>query len=160
MLNARSESNAHRRLITVSPDGATGWSTPQFHPQLLEPICMGTMVRYSTRKHGGKDRLLFANPDNLERAAGKAEPGKNRDRKNVTVKLSYDEGKTWPAGRSVEPGYSGYSDLAVFPDGTILLLYERAAEGAKAFAPDSLTLARFPLAWLTNGADRSSKGGR
>ncbi len=160
MLNARSESAANRRLITVSKDGATGWSTPKFHPQLLEPICMGTMVRYSTSKYGGKDRLLFANPDNLDRATGKAEPGKSRDRKNVTVKLSYDEGTTWPVSRSVEPGYSGYSDLAVLPNGSILLLYEKAADGARAFAPDSLTLAKFPLAWLTNGADASKKGGR
>lgn len=160
MLNARSESAANRRLITVSKDGATGWSTPQFHPQLMEPICMGSMVRYSTRKFGGKDRLLFANPDNLERTGAIAEPGKPRDRKNVTVKLSYDEGKTWPVSRAVEPGYSGYSDLAVLTNGSILLLYEKAADGAKAFQPDSLTLAKFPLAWLTNGADVSKKVAR
>ena len=76
------------------------------------------------------------------------------------MKLSYDEGKTWTVGRSVEPGYSGYSDLAVLSDGSILLLYEKAAGGARAFAPDSLTMAKFPLAWLTNGADVSKKGGR
>jgi len=160
MLNSRSESTANRRLITMSKDGAKGWSTPQFHPQLLEPICMATMVRYSTAKYGGKDRLLFANPDNLEVTGKKAEPGKSRDRKNVTVKLSYDEGKTWPVSRSIEPGFSGYSDLAVMSDGSILLLYEKAPDGARAFAPDSLTLAKFPLAWLTNGADTSKKGGR
>ena len=81
MLNARSESAANRRLITVSKNGATGWSTPRFHPQLLEPICMASMARYSTAKYGGKDRLLFANTNNLEVAGKKAEPGKSRDRK-------------------------------------------------------------------------------
>ncbi len=160
MLNARSESKANRRLITVSKDGAMGWSKPVFHEQLVEPICQATMVRYSTAKFGGKDRLLFANPDNLERTGAAAEPGKSRDRKNVSVKLSYDEGKTWPVSRTVEPGYSGYSDLAVLANGTILLLYEKAADGARAFQPDSLTLAQFPLAWLTKGADRSKKAGR
>lgn len=145
MLNARSESKAHRRLITVSKDGTTNWSKPVFHPDLLEPICMGTMVRLSTRRNGGRDRLLFANPDNLSRADGKVAEGKSRDRKNVTVQLSYDEGKTWPVKRSVDPGASGYSDLAVLPDGTILLLYERGRA--------ALTLARFNLDWLSAGRD-------
>lgn len=158
MLNARSESTANRRLITVSKNGVSGWSTPYFHPQLLEPICMGSMVRYTTAKYDGKDRLLFANPDNLERTGGKAEPGKSSDRKNVTVKLSYDEGKTWPVSRAIEPGYSGYSDLAVLPSGSILLLYEKAGDGARAFQPESLTLAKFPLVWLTSGADVSREG--
>jgi sialidase-1 len=48
----------------------------------------------------------------------------------------------------LEPGYSGYSDLAVLPDGTILCLYERGAS-----RPDFLTLARFNLEWLTDGKD-------
>jgi sialidase-1 len=118
------------------------------------------MVRYSTAKHGGRNRLLFANPDNLEKDGGPGETGKPRDRKNVTVKLSYDEGKKWPVSRTVEAGYSGYSDLAVLANGTILLLYEKAPDGARAFQPDSLTLAKFSLAWLTNGVDASKKAGR
>ena len=40
MLNSRSESKRHRRLVTISPDGATDWSEPRFDEQLLEPICM------------------------------------------------------------------------------------------------------------------------
>ncbi|HUR54816.1 MAG TPA: sialidase family protein, partial [Gemmataceae bacterium] len=37
MLNARSESKANRRLVTISKDGATGWSKPAFDDALLEP---------------------------------------------------------------------------------------------------------------------------
>lgn len=62
MLNARSESKAHRRLVTISKDGATNWSTPKFDDALLEPICMASMVRYSTVNDGGKNRILFATP--------------------------------------------------------------------------------------------------
>jgi sialidase-1 len=148
LLNARTESRAHRRLITISPDGATRWTTPRFDPALVEPICMGALVRHSLAADGGRNRILFANPDNLERATGEATPGRGRDRKLVTVQLSYDEGGTWPLKRVVEPGYSGYSDLAVLPNGEILLLYERSAEGARQFSPVELTLARFNLAWL------------
>ena len=159
MLNVRSESKAHRRLVTVSKDGATGWSTPRFDDALLEPICMASMVRFSLAPEGGKNRILFCNPDNLARADGKEEPGKNRDRKNVSVKLSYDEGQTWPVSKSVEPGPSMYSDIAVTKGGTILCFYGSSGTrpaintGLGAFAGGGLTLARFNLEWLTDGKD-------
>jgi sialidase-1 len=153
MLNARSESKANRRLTTVSKDGATGWSTPAFDDALLEPICMAGLVRYSTLKNGNRNRILFSNPHNLERSDGKNVPGMPRDRRNVSVQLSYDEGKTWSVRKPVEPGWSGYSDLAVARDFMILLLYERGAAGANHFRTESLTIARFTLAWLTDGKD-------
>lgn len=154
MLNSRTESTVHRRLVTTSKDGSTGWSRPVFQQELLEPICMASLVRYSTKESGGKNRLLFSNPDNLSRADGKEVLGKSRDRKNVTVQLSYDEGKSWTVKRSVDEGYSGYSDLTVASDRTILLLYERSPEGAKQFQPVALSLARFNLEWLTSGRDK------
>jgi sialidase-1 len=151
MLNVRSESKAHRRLVTTSKDGATGWSTPKFDDALLEPICMAGIVRYSLPREGDKKRILFSNPHNLERADGKAEPGKNRDRKNVSVKLSYDEAQTWPVNKTVEPGASMYSDIAVTHARTILCFYGRGTKPG--FAGDALTLARFNLEWLTDGKD-------
>src|SRR4051794_29324616 len=91
LLNVRSESEAHRRLVTVSKDGATGWSRPRFDEALLEPICMGSIVRVSTEASGGRDRIVFANPHNLGRADRKAKLGATRDRRNLSLKLSYDE---------------------------------------------------------------------
>jgi sialidase-1 len=151
MLNVRSESKAHRRLVTTSRDGATGWSTPAFDDALLEPICMAGLVRYSSAKSGGKDRILFSNPHNLARADGKEAPGKSRDRKNVSVKLSYDEGRTWAVSKTIEPQWSAYSDLAVTSQGTILCFYGTGAKPG--FAGDALRLARFNLQWLTDGSD-------
>lgn len=154
LLNMRSESQANRRLLTTSLNGATGWSKPQFHEQLLEPICMASMVRLSEMPASDKNRLLFSNPHNLDRADGKAAPGKGRDRKNVSVKLSYDEAGTWPVNKTIEPGFSGYSDLAVANDGTILLFYERGStDGANIYKTGLLTVARFNLEWLTDGKD-------
>jgi sialidase-1 len=155
MLNVRSESKAHRRLVTTSKDGATGWSTPRFDDALLEPICMGSIIRFSLAKDGGKNRILFSNPDNLARADGKEEPGKNRDRKNVSVKLSYDEGQTWTVSKPIEPGPSMYSDLAVTQSGTVLCFYGSSGNntGLSFFAGGRLTLARFNLEWLTDGKD-------
>jgi sialidase-1 len=155
MLNVRNESKTHRRLVTTSKDGATGWSTPTFDDALVEPICMAGLVRYSSSSAEGgsnnRNRLLFSNPNNLARADGKAEPGKSRDRKNVSVKLSYDEGRTWPVNKTVEPLWSAYSDLAVTHQGTILCFYGCGAKPG--FAGDALRLARFNLEWLTDGKD-------
>jgi sialidase-1 len=148
LLNVRSESKAHRRLITTSPNGATGWSTPKFDDALLEPICMAGIVRY---QHEGQSLILFSNPHNLDKAKGKAEPGKSRDRKNVSIKLSRDEAQTWPVNKTLEPGPSMYSDIAVTHSGTILCFYGRSgdSQGLAAFAGGRLTLARFNLEWLT-----------
>jgi sialidase-1 len=143
LANIRSESPRHRRLLSQSADGATGWSRPAFHDALLEPICMGSMARLAD------DALLFANPDNLLVRGKPGQPGRNRDRRNLTVKLSRDGGKTWPIARVLEPGPSGYSDLAVGPEGTIYCFFERGAEKQNHFHPATLTLARFNLAWLT-----------
>ena len=147
MLNVRSESKAHRRLITTSPDGATQWSTPKFDEALLEPICMAGIVRYN---HEGESAILFSNPHNLDVAKGKPEPGKSRARRNVSVKLSRDEGQTWPINKCIEEGPSMYSDLAVTPSGTLLCFYGRSGDnkGVAAFAGGRLTLARFNREWL------------
>ncbi|MBP3956626.1 exo-alpha-sialidase [Gemmata sp. G18] len=144
MLNARSESKNNRRLVTLSADGATKWSKPAFDDALTEPVCVGSLLAVP----GKKPLLLFSNPDNLEKAGAKAPPtpGSGRDRKNVTVRLSEDDGKTWTAKRSVETGFSAYSDLALAKDGTVLLFYERAGEKGTNYG--RLTLARFGAEWI------------
>ncbi len=155
MLNVRNESKTHRRLVTVSKDGATQWSTPHFDDALLEPICMASIIRVSSQAAGAdKNRIIFANPDNLSRWDGKEVAGKGRDRKNISIKLSYDEAKTWAVNKVLDAGGSGYSDLAVTKDGTILCFYGRGdKKDFGGFAFNHLTLARFNLEWVTDGKD-------
>jgi sialidase-1 len=135
MLNVRNESKARQRIIVTSPDGATGWSEPRFQEDLVDPVCMAGLIRY---EHKGKSLLLFTNPDVL------------RGRRNVTVKVSEDEGKTWPISRSIEPGWSAYSDVTVTQSGTILCFYGRSMKAN--FAGDRLTVARFTLDWVLEDA--------
>ena len=97
-----------------------------------------------------KTAFSFATPT-TSRADGKETPGTNRDRKNLSVKLSYDEGKTWPVNKKLEPGFSAYSDIGVTLNGTILCFYGRGEKNG--FAGDRLTMARFNLEWLTDGKD-------
>ena len=152
MLNIRHESKHQRRAISFSRDGATGWTTPVFQEELLEPICMASINRLNGAASDGKTRLIFSNPHNLDRADGKLTPGTGRDRKNVTIQLSLDDGATWPTSRTLEPGKSGYSDLAVGPDGTIYCFYERGSSDGN-YATQHLTVARFNVEWLTENRD-------
>ncbi len=153
LFNMRSASKANRRAVTFSRDGATGWSKAVFDEQLAEPICMASVARLSERPKDDRNRVIFANPDNLTRADGRDTPGLRRDRKNLTIKLSYDEARTWPVSKTLEPGPSAYSDLAVGRDGTIFCFYEAAGADGK-LSNGRLTLARFNLEWLTDGKDR------
>ena len=70
----------------------------------------------------------------MEKPAGRGQ------RRNLSIKLSRDDGKTWPVNKTLNAGKAAYSDLAVLSDGTVLCLYERV---------DSIDCARFDLAWLT-----------
>ena len=153
MLNIRNESPEHRRAVSYSEDGATGWTTPVFHDELVEPVCMGSLIRLSAQPRDSRNRVLFANPDSNE-PRDPERPEGNHKRQNVTVRLSYDEGRTWPVKKSIERGVSGYSDLATGPDGTIFCVYERGTPTDRGTHVKYVTVARFDLAWLTDGADR------
>jgi sialidase-1 len=122
MLNMRHESQPRLRAVVTGPDGAGGWGEVRFDEALPEPVCMAGLVR------AGDGGILFSNPHNPH----------GRERKNLTVKLSADGGKTWPHARTLEPGPGGYSDLAT-TGGDVLCLYERTG---------TLTLARFPISWV------------
>ncbi len=65
----------------------------------------------------------------------------------MTVRLSRDEGQTWPTGRVLHAGPAAYSCLTVLPDGTLGCLYERGDKDPYA----TIVFARFPFAWLTAG---------
>ncbi|MEZ6048802.1 MAG: exo-alpha-sialidase [Planctomycetaceae bacterium] len=149
MLNARSESATNRRLIAISPDGATNWGPVTAAEELHEPICMAGITRVQLPTADKPGIIAFSNPDNLERRDGQEAPGKGRDRKNVSVKLSFDEGTTWPATRVLEPNGSGYSDLAALGDGTILCFYERgSSDGQSNSSTGVLTVALFDADWV------------
>jgi sialidase-1 len=139
MLNVRTEAKENRRTVVVSKDGATHWSQPRLDQSLPDPICFASIVRF-------RNHLLFVNPDNLTRADGK--DLRSKDRINLTVRLSNDGGAHWIAKRTIEPGATGYADLAVMPDGTILCFYEKVTKTLDGTAKHDEMLARFDLKWI------------
>ena len=124
------------RRIATSCDGGLTWSKAGYDKNLISPTCLASTLRYSWPEEG-RSRVLFANPAD------------KKHRVNMTVRLSYDEGKTWPVAKQIFAGPSAYSCLARLPDGSIGLLYERGEK----YRYEKMTFARFTLEWLTDGKD-------
>jgi sialidase-1 len=133
------EEPQHCRYYAISRDGGDNWTDPSRDTDLVDVQCQGSIARFSRKDAGAdRDRLLFANPDS----------GYNH-RVNMTVKLSYDEGESWPVARTIHPGPSAYCCLAPLPDGQIGLLFENGEENPY----ERISFARFSLEWLTRGED-------
>ncbi|MBM4032320.1 MAG: exo-alpha-sialidase [Planctomycetes bacterium] len=124
-MNMRNFFGKGRRAIAHSRDAGLTWSDVAFDDALPCPTCQASAVRCGAA-------ILFSNPASARR-------------EKMTVRLSTDEGKTWPAAKLLHPGPSAYSDLCVLPDGTACCLYERGEKHPY----EKLTLARFPTQWLT-----------
>ena len=143
MLNIRNESPEHRRAVTRGPDGASGWSEIHFDDALVEPICMGSLLKVG-------DSLLFANPDSTE-PRDPENPAGNWKRQNLSIRISEDDGATWKYKRVIEPGVSGYSDLASDADGNIYCVYEDGTPTDRGTHVKYLSVARFDLDWIREG---------
>jgi len=129
MLNARNQGGDKLRKIATSTDGGETWSATWNDPALVEPACQASLLRHPGNNDPSKDVLLFSNP------------GSQNARTNGTIRLSRDEGKTWPVSRVLYPGSFAYSCLTSLPDGSVGCLFER--DGYK-----KTSFARFTLDWV------------
>ncbi len=133
MVNAR-VNNAGMRYIHTSTDNGKTWTTKK-EPQLIDPGCNASIIRYTSIADGyKKNRLLFSNASSPDK------------RENITVKISYDEGKTWSKGKTIYTGSSAYSSLTVLENGDIGLFFEKNNYTENPFVS-------FSLKWLTDGED-------
>ncbi len=137
MLNMRSYRGQYCRSVAISKDQGLTFSEGKPDETLVEPVCQGSFIRYTEKKTHGKNRLLFSNPASIRRNM-------------MTVRMSYDEGKTWPVMKLLDPRFGAYSCLTVLPDMDIGLLYECGPKDAY----ETITFARFGLDWLTDGNDK------
>jgi len=128
LLNSRRYGGKRLRKIAVSADGGQSWSSITEDEHLRDPGCMASVFRYSF----DKNILLYSGPDSTER-------------RNGTVRVSYDDGKTWPIKKVLEPGRFAYSCLTRLADGRVGCLYETGVKDAY----EKIVLALFPLDWLT-----------
>jgi hypothetical protein len=141
MMNARPHSNHNElyRQISYSNDGGETWSGFESDTALPDPRVHGSIFGFESDQ---TYRLLFSNP------------ASKTHRKNLTVRLSYDDGDSWSYSRRVWAGLSAYSDLVLQSDNLIGLLYEAGDElQGRNRDQDFIRYARFNLNWLTQGQD-------
>lgn len=135
-INARGTNQQGFRTVGTSTDGGVTWTQVELDKRLPEPGCQGSFLRLPPVRPREKSRWLFSNP-----------PGPKR--RELTLRLSTDEGQTWPVSRILDPGPSEYSCLALLPDGALGCLYER--NPGPTYKPE-VTFVRIPLGWLTGDA--------
>ncbi|MEV7209564.1 MULTISPECIES: exo-alpha-sialidase [unclassified Streptomyces] len=134
MLNNRSKPY---RTVAYSTDGGVTYTPFQQDTELPDPANNGSVTRFAPNVDAGHPRaswLMFSNT------------ATTNSRSNLTVRLSCDNGQTWPVRRTVESGAAAYSTLTPLSDGTgpnpgMGLLWERGNV-------DHITYSSFDLQWL------------
>lgn len=147
LLSMRNHDGSKRRLWCIySWDHATetiadgSWGAPWY--QETDPTVMGSVQRFRSVLDGHPwSGLLFANPDSTSR-------------EKMSIRLSLDEGQTWPYKRKIDDLKAAYSCMTVMPNGDIGILYETG----EASSISRLVFARFPLTWLVGTADTDTDG--
>lgn len=119
LLNARNQKGDIReRIVAISKNGGESWDSIYFDSHLPDPVCEGTILNIGMKK--GKSVLAFCNA---------AEP---KERDNLTLRISTDEGKSWPRSYPVDKNpankkssYTAYSDIVNTSKHKIGVLYEK-----------------------------------
>ena len=131
MLSSRRFAGAEVRKAAISKDGGESW-TPVFDvPEIKDPSCMASILRYSFGQGSKRGLILYSGPDSSQRESG-------------TIYLSEDDGMSWKYKHILKSGSFAYSVLTRLPDGTIGCIYETDDYRRIVFA-------RFSLNWVIDG---------
>lgn len=116
MLNMRDNRGGSRAVYTTTDFGQTWKEHESSRTALIEPVCMASLISVKAKDNVlGKDLLIFSNPNSTSA------------RKDMTIKISMDGGKTWSANHQLllDEDYNwGYSCLTMIDKETIGILYE------------------------------------
>lgn len=116
MLNMRDNRGGSRAVYTTTDFGQTWKEHESSRTALIEPVCMASLISVKAKDNVlGKDLLIFSNPNSTS------------TRKDMTIKISMDGGKTWSADHQLllDEDYNwGYSCLTMIDKETIGILYE------------------------------------
>lgn len=124
MLNMRERGNRGRqegngRAVAVTRDLGRSWTEhPTSRSALIEPACQGSIHRHTYLQDGeAKDILVFLNPNS------------RTDRNNITLKVSFDDGMSWPESHwmLLDEGHgAGYSCITSIDPATLGVVYEES----------------------------------
>ncbi|MBI1932956.1 MAG: exo-alpha-sialidase [Ignavibacteriales bacterium] len=108
MVNSR-VNNFGKRFLHISKDEGKTWQS-YADSNLIDPGCNASLI---SAKYNGIDILLFSNV-------------KSKDsRKNMSISVSYDNGKTWSLVKTIYAGSAAYSSMTVLKNGDIGLFFEK-----------------------------------
>jgi N-acetylneuraminic acid mutarotase len=130
------------RMVATSDDLGRTWSKAAPDRALIEPPAQASLIRLAAATSTDRAPLLFANPASTAR-------------QRLAVRVSDDEGSTWPAARVVHAGPAAYSSLVALPDASVGLLFERGDRSPY----ERITFAHMTLAWLSEGRDSEAAPG-
>ena len=118
MMNSRNQrGDVRARIVSISSDGGVTWDTTYFDKALIDPVNEGSILTVGHKN--GKNTIAFCNAADTKR------------RDNLTLRISYDDGKTWKNSYVVDKSpngkgdYTAYSDLVKLGKKEIGVLYER-----------------------------------
>jgi sialidase-1 len=143
-MNMRSYHGRNRRAESNSDDGGETWGPIAHDDALIEPVCQASLLRHAFPKGSGKSAILFSNP------------ASERNRSRMTVRISYNDGRTWPRELLLHEAFSAYSCLVSLGPREAGCLYERG-EGVGRSAYERITFARFSIKDLVQKNPAKSK---
>lgn len=109
--NRKDKSKTNGRAVSMTSDLGKTWSIhPSDHSSLPEPVCMASLI--SHKLNDGRTVLFFSNPNHKSK------------RKNMTVRMSLDDGMTWPRQIVLDKDGGAYSSLVMVNEATLGILYE------------------------------------
>jgi len=107
MVNSRVNKLGYRYSHFSNDDGKTWISKKE--ESIIDPGCNGSLIRYS---HGEKNLLLLTNINN------------KKERKEIVLRYSIDEGKSWSNPKIIYNGEAAYSSMTVMENGSLGLFFE------------------------------------
>ena len=110
ILFARNEEGLFRKYAE-SKDGGQTWINMRLNFELPGVACQGSVLRYQVGE-GEENIMIYTNPADFHH------------RTKGVVRLSYDDGKTWPVAKKIPVESFAYSCLTKMKNGKIGLLYE------------------------------------
>ena len=120
LVNSRVNSN-DSRYSHISKDNGQTWATYK-NKDLKDPSCNASLINYD-------EFLLFTNAFN------------SKHRKNLSLSISEDQGKTWAKNQTIYTGESAYSSMTKLKNGDIGVFFEKDNYTKNVFV-------RIPKSWL------------
>jgi sialidase-1 len=127
------------KLVMKSSDGGETWDSYYEDKELPESGTQASVMRFTRlmNSQGSKSRVLFSSPNYYARG-------------HMTLRMSYNDGRTWEVSKEIYEGPSAYSQIAILSDKTICVLFEMGKYDYR----ESLVFIKVDLEWLTDGEDQ------